>query len=77
MWVNDVPDGVEIVLSRRNLQTLLNKLADPKSLKTIYMMVTQGNIYIRAEEDAVHYAHREPGEMHPDHVPVAMPKELM
>ncbi len=52
---------IEIVLSKRNLLTLLSKLEWPDSAKTI----TDGDIYVRAESDEIHYKDRDPGPMHP------------
>lgn len=57
-----------IVLSRRNLLTLLTKLDGypPNS----YCMISGGTdapgVVIRAEEDHIHYDDRPAGEMHPD-----------
>ena len=70
----DRSDGevVEVVLSRRNLETLLAKLSGhpPMSAATI---VLQGNeeektLVVRGEADELHYGQRAdpPGAMHPE-----------
>lgn len=61
--VND--DNIRIVLSRRNLQSLLAKLDIEWSAKTIYQEDDQGNIWVSAEENEIHYEDRTPGPMHP------------
>lgn len=48
-----------IELTRRNLQTLLAKLDDPKSFRTI----ARDGIAVKAVEDDDHYSDRAPGEM--------------
>ena len=55
----------EVVLSRRNLLSLLHKLEMPGSFCTI---VKPDGTAIKAERDEVHYANRigGPGTMHPD-----------
>ena len=55
----------EVVLSRRNLLSLLHKLEMPGSFCTI---VKPDGTAIKAEPDEVHYANRVggPGTMHPD-----------
>lgn len=52
---------VEVVLSRRNLLSLLSKLDHDWSARTIF----NGDIVVRAEEDDEHYGDRTPGQMHP------------
>lgn len=52
---------VGVVLSKRNLLTLLTKLTLPGSACTIY----KDGIYVSAEADDVHYQGREPGPMIP------------
>jgi len=59
-----------IVLSKRNLQTLLMKLEREGSARTIAKQITTSSgmqfvLYVSAEPDDVHYAGRLPGEMHP------------
>lgn len=56
---------MHVILSRRNLLTLLLKLDTPGSEHTI---VKPGGIVVVAEPDEVHYANRPkgPGQMHPD-----------
>ncbi|WNM73881.1 hypothetical protein SEA_HOLT_51 [Mycobacterium Phage Holt] len=49
-------------LTRRNLETLLRKLDDPLSARTL--LCPGGNIYVRAVEDDDHYAEREPGRIY-------------
>ena len=48
-------------LTRRNLTTLLEKLDDPNSAKTIGEK--DGKIAVRAVEDSEHYKTRAPGVM--------------
>lgn len=59
---------VVIVLSRRNLLTLLAKLDEhPKgSLKQIVKVGHNEYITVKAEEDESHYSDRQPGRMHPE-----------
>lgn len=63
---NENPGFTTIVLSRRNLLTLLAKLDGfpPDSACAITGGYEAPNIWIRAEEDEVHYATRPAGEMH-------------
>ncbi len=60
-------DTVKITLSRRNLLTLLAKLDGypHKSMGVIWRATDSGNLFVHAEEDAVHYADRQYGVMHP------------
>lgn len=46
-------------LSRRNLETLLQKLDDPDSKRML--VAPGGRIYVHAVENEEHYADREPG----------------
>lgn len=64
---NENPGFTTIVLSRRNLLTLLAKLDGfpPDSACSITGGFEAPNIWIRAEEDEEHYARRPAGEMHP------------
>ena len=52
-------------LSRRNLETLLTKLDDPDSLRTLLSPGKYGEAYIivRAVENEEHYSDRAPGEV--------------
>jgi hypothetical protein len=58
--------SVEIVLSRRNLLALLQKLDMEGSARTIIGWDTSGDvpISVRSENDAEHYVGRKPGPMH-------------
>lgn len=60
-----------VTLSRRNLQTLLNKLDDLDSLKTLIKVEPDGHLVVVAEDDDTHYDRLEggPGEVHPNHDP--------
>lgn len=58
-------NAVEVVLSKRNLLTLLAKLERPESKKTLCRITKQGFLFVRAEADETHYKNRKPGEMHP------------
>ena len=52
-----------IELTRRNLEILLAKLADPNSARTIIKTDTIGTIVVHAVEDKEHYSDRPPGPM--------------
>lgn len=68
MRIGTVIDGyVHIVLSERNLRSLLAKLGQEKSERTIEAPRHTGDptVLVSAEHDSVHYAGREPGPMHP------------
>lgn len=60
------PDG-SITLSRRNLLTLLSKIDQPASARTLFAGqggvggFGDGPVIVRAESDEVHYANREDG----------------
>lgn len=56
---------VVVTLSRRNLQALLLKLDEPESARTLIRDFEDHRLIVRAEDDDVHYADREPGRMHP------------
>lgn len=56
---------VTVTLSRRNLLALLAKLDEPHSLRTIIRDCGDLVLVVRAEDDPVHYAAREPGPMTP------------
>ena len=58
-------NGVPVVeLTRRNLITLLMKLDDPKSARTLIHDGPNGQVIVRAVEDDAHYADRDPGEVY-------------
>lgn len=59
---------LHLVLSRRNLLSLLAKLDISWSARTISCAIEGSNdpIYVTSEEDAEHYGTRIPGEMHPE-----------
>ena len=63
------PDGA-VVLSRRNLLSLLAKLDGypTNSARTILGGEAAPGLVVKAEDDAEHYGRRgyEPGPMHPD-----------
>ena len=75
MRIEKAPDGqvVGVVLSRRNLLTLLAKLdgAPSGSACTILAPVQYGTFFVKGEEDGPHYFHPEreargeAGAMHP------------
>lgn len=60
-------EGKSMILSRRNLMSLLAKLdgSPPRSRCTIIGGSEALGWTVVAEEDEVHYADRYPGEMHP------------
>lgn len=58
-------DWVEVTLSRRNLRTLLLKLDQPSSQKTLFKLCGDKALMLKAEEDDIHYKDEAPGEMHP------------
>lgn len=57
-------DG-RIILSRRNLLALLQKLDMPGSYRTIIAPESEGEFVVSAETDEEHYQGRTPGVMHP------------
>ena len=69
-------ETVELVLSKRNLLTLLHKVDDPDSANIVYNRDTYVNgvqnldvpiiLAIRAEPDEIHYKDRPAGQMDPD-----------
>jgi hypothetical protein len=59
--ITDAPMPV-LELTRRNLTTLLAKLDNPASARTL--IAPEGTIAVRAVEDAEHYADRAPGEVY-------------
>lgn len=64
---NENPGFTTLILSRRNLLTLLAKLDGfpPNSACSIVGGCEAPNIWVKAEEDEVHYAGRPASEMHP------------
>jgi hypothetical protein len=64
-----------VTLSRRNLLTLLNKLSDPESKRTLVKKGESTLLLVTAEEDDLHYKDRPeggPGEVHPKHNPTLL-----
>lgn len=63
MRCESVGDEIRVVLSRRNLRSLLAKLdgAPTESAMTIY----KAGVFVTAEEDGEHYGDVRPGAMHP------------
>lgn len=71
-FVNPRSSGhhVHVTLSRRNLKTLLLKLDEPDSARTLVRMVEtdldkEVILRVTAEDDDIHYVGRIPGEVHP------------
>ncbi|AEL98064.1 hypothetical protein EUREKA_46 [Mycobacterium phage Eureka] len=58
-YIENKPGKPILELTRRNLETLLKKLGDPLSARTL--LAPGGDIYVRAVEDDEHYGEREPG----------------
>jgi len=56
---------VRVTVSRRNLRTLLAKLDEPTSQRTLVRRTEDHFLFITAEDDDVHYSGREAGEVHP------------
>ena len=54
-----------VTLSRTNLQSLLFKLDEPTSARTLIRNVEDLILIVRAEEDEDHYQDRQRGIMHP------------
>ena len=54
---------MHVALSKRNLLTLLVKLYQPESSRTL---IKPDGTVIMAESDEVHYKGRKPGAMHPE-----------
>jgi hypothetical protein len=63
MRLEFVDDGwtVRVVLSRRNLESLLAKLDIPGSHRTLW----NGQVIVTAEDNEAHYQGRLPGDMDP------------
>lgn len=59
--------GIRVTLSRRNLLTLLLKLDEPESKRTLWRRgsITEPHLTVVAESDEEHYQGREPGEISP------------
>lgn len=75
MKLAHTPNVTYVTLSRRNLQTLLNKLDDPESKRTLVKDGDGSRLVVTAEEDDVHYKDRPEGgagEVHPKHDPNRM-----
>ena len=55
--------SVKVTLSRRNLLTLLAKLDEPTSMRTLYRKFHDSSSFlvVQAEEDEEHYKDRTPG----------------
>lgn len=63
---------ITIVLSKRNLLTLLNKVEDEESAKTLVKNEGHIKLVVRVEDDFTHYHNRPeggPGKVHPKHDP--------
>jgi hypothetical protein len=57
---------VDVTLSRRNLRSLLTKLAEPVSLRTLIRDMDNGvRLIVRSDPDYIHYADREAGTLVP------------
>ena len=57
---------IRVVLSRRNLRALLAKLDIEDSKRALFTTDRHNRLVIvSAEDDDVHYVHREPGPLHP------------
>ena len=65
MRIEITPTTLRVVLSERNLKTLLSKLTMPDSACTICTSLDGAVFYVSAEPDDQHYNGREPGPMHP------------
>lgn len=58
---------VKVTLSKRNLESLLSKVDRPESTKMLHRIhgLDRVHLYVAVEDDATHYADREPGPVHP------------
>ncbi len=57
---------IKVQLSKRNLETLLHKIDEPDSERTITRRLNNGNMLIVSSEDNdTHYKDRPAGAMHP------------
>lgn len=68
MELEILPGGsIKVVLSRRNLLTLLVKLDEPDSHRTLYKLMDGPGSYfiVTAEEDSDHYINHSAGPMSP------------
>lgn len=55
-----------VILSERNLRTLLEKLDEPMSQRTLVRRTESGvTLWVIAEKDEEHYKARTPGKVHP------------
>lgn len=64
------PNWKVMTISRRNAATLLAKLDDPDSERTIQKLIPEvGLVTLKIEDDAEHYGEEPAGVMHPDHDP--------
>ncbi len=69
-------DVVLVTLSRTNLRTLLHKLDNPGSLRTLCRSCENGvGLIVHAEEDEEHYGDRKRGVMSPDTEVALLKKE--
>jgi hypothetical protein len=57
---------VKVVLSRRNLLSLLHKLSVSDSEATLVKHIGRDTLIVQAEDDGPHYAGQSAGQMHPD-----------
>ena len=66
MNVEVTPEGILVVLSRRNLLALLAKLDGypQESRATLARQTDAGLIVVQAVDDKSHYGEREPGALH-------------
>lgn len=53
----------EVTLSKRNLETLLNKLTSEESARTLFTVRDGHMLLVKAEPDEEHYKGREPGKV--------------
>lgn len=66
MKVEVSPRKVRVILSKRNLLSLLDKLSWEQSARTIVREQEDGTLLVvTAETDEEHYTDRSPGIMHP------------
>lgn len=62
-----VQDGstIRIILSRRNVLSLLSKLEMPNSARTLVKDSNGHSLIVEVEDDNIHYTDSLPGPMHP------------
>lgn len=67
MELEVVGEVIKLRLSRKNIQTLLDKLngTPPNSARTIFRSTKGWKVFVTAEENGEHYMDRTPGVMHP------------